>query len=522
MSVVQEFNLNIIPDSAPVIIHVDQSDYGEGRLKANLYNGDTPYAPVGASALIQGTKPDGTFYMYSCEMSGNVVTANLERIMTQVPGRVKAQFVITDSEDRTGTFVFWIDVQATALSTGGSSESIIEYIEEAIKKTQEEAEISESWAKGTKNDEPVSEDDPAYHNNSKHYSEESKAQKEDSEAWAKGTRNGVPVSSDDETYHNNAEYWADCSEAAAENIAPIEEPVAQHAYAVGKQFIVNGTLYTATSAIAVNDEIVPGTNCSVSSKIVDQMALKADLVDDKVPAAQLSNISKAAVTEITEYTTPDYPVPQADDLLKVIIGKIKKFLSDLKAKKTDLTNIATVESSTTASRPYAVGDHLILDGQYYVVTTAISQGGTIVTSGSGQNVDVDTVSSGLRNKAAASAGTDLSLVTTGEKYTWNGKQPKTLDTPLTIDGTQQTTVEGALGAFKDQSFRQYIQTTKSTSGGVDSFVFTGLSLTPTTFIDRPWCDVKDAGYLDMVVSGDTITVKYNSSDNVSTVALRIW
>ena len=69
MSVVQEFNLNIIPDSGPVVVHVDQYDHGEGRLVAHLYNGSTPYSPVGASAMIQGTKPDGNFYMYSCDIS---------------------------------------------------------------------------------------------------------------------------------------------------------------------------------------------------------------------------------------------------------------------------------------------------------------------------------------------------------------------------------------------------------------------------------------------------------------------
>ena len=175
MAVIQEFDLNVIPDSAPVIVHVDQFDTGEGRLKANLYNGDTPYSPVGASAMIQGTKPDGTFYMYSAEISGNVVTANLEKVMTQVPGRVRTQFVITDSENRTGTFVFWLEVQTTALETGGDSESIIEYIEEAIEQAQEYTEESEAWALGTRSGSDVPSTDPAYHNNSKYYAGEAAA-----------------------------------------------------------------------------------------------------------------------------------------------------------------------------------------------------------------------------------------------------------------------------------------------------------------------------------------------------------
>ena len=261
MAVVQEFNLNVVPDSAPVIVHVDQFDTGEGRLKANLYNGDTPYSPVGASAMIQGTKPDGTFYMYSAEISGNVVTANLEKVMTQVPGRVRTQFVITDSENRTGTFVFWLEVQATALQTGGDSESIIEYIEEAIEQAQEYTEESEAWALGTRSGTDVPSTDPAYHNNSKYYAGEAAtsesnaaasesnasaseqaaaASEENAEAWAAGKRDGSDVPSTDPTYHNNSKYYAGEAATSESNASVSEQAAAAseenaEAWAAGKR-----------------------------------------------------------------------------------------------------------------------------------------------------------------------------------------------------------------------------------------------------------------------------------------------
>ena len=50
------------------------------------------------------------------------------------------------------------------------------------------------------------------------------------------------------------------------------------------------------------------------------------------------------------------------------------------------TDIAPTESTTTASQAYNVGDQLYYNGTLYTVTTAISSGGTIVTSGSGANV----------------------------------------------------------------------------------------------------------------------------------------
>lgn len=51
-------------------------------------------------------------------------------------------------------------------------------------------------------------------------------------------------------------------------------------------------------------------------------------------------------------------------------------------------NIATVETTSTASQPYSVGQYLVLGGILYKVTTAIASGGTITP---GTNVDRDTV-----------------------------------------------------------------------------------------------------------------------------------
>ena len=46
-------------------------------------------------------------------------------------------------------------------------------------------------------------------------------------------------------------------------LAPVEaDNTADAAYAIGEVFSYNGKLYKATSAIAVNDVIVPGTNCT--------------------------------------------------------------------------------------------------------------------------------------------------------------------------------------------------------------------------------------------------------------------
>ena len=73
--IVQRFNLNLIPNQSPVIVHVNQYDTGTGRLVATLYEGNEPYSPNG-TAVIQGTKPDGHGFQYTATLDGNVVTAD--------------------------------------------------------------------------------------------------------------------------------------------------------------------------------------------------------------------------------------------------------------------------------------------------------------------------------------------------------------------------------------------------------------------------------------------------------------
>lgn len=169
--ITQTFDLNLIPDSAPVVVHCDQYDKGTGRLVINLYDGAIAYSPSG-TAVIQGTKPDGRGFDYSCSLSGNVVTANLTEQMTAVAGQVRTQIVVTESTGRTGTFVFILDVQRSALPADTDmSESDYQLIEQAIEETQQAAEDAEAWAVGQRDGQDVPSTDPTYENNSKYWAE---------------------------------------------------------------------------------------------------------------------------------------------------------------------------------------------------------------------------------------------------------------------------------------------------------------------------------------------------------------
>lgn len=115
MSLTQQFDLNIIPQTVPVVVPVNQYDTGTGRLIIKLKEGLADYTPVSATVQIQGTKPDKHGFQYSATISGNTVTADLTQQMTACAGDVRTQVVVTESSGKTGTFVFILRVQQSAL-----------------------------------------------------------------------------------------------------------------------------------------------------------------------------------------------------------------------------------------------------------------------------------------------------------------------------------------------------------------------------------------------------------------------
>jgi hypothetical protein len=94
--------------------------------------------------------------------------------------------------------------------------------------------------------------------------------------------------------------------------------------------------------------------------------------------------------------------------LSTILGKIKKFFSDLKSvafsgSYSDLINKPNINNGTLTIKQNGTS----------VGTFSANQSG---------NTTINVTDTTYSSKSAASGGTDLSLVTTGEKYTWNNKQ----------------------------------------------------------------------------------------------------
>lgn len=304
MAIVQEFDLNMIPDSAPVIVHVNQYDEGEGRFEIHLYDGNVPYVPAaGAEAIIQGTKPDGKGFDYYATLSGSTVTADVTKQMTAVAGVVRVQVVITEGDDVTGTFVFGMDVQKSGLPADTDmSASEYQIVEQMIEAAEEAEAVATQSA-------------------------------EDAEAWAVGQRSGSDVPPTDPTYHNNSKYWAGKAHEELENKADLVDgkvPSSQLPSYVddvveGYYNEQDGKFYEESTFI---HEITPER-----SKIY--VDLGADITyrwsGSEYVAISNPDIAEDVVTSIVD-SAAEYPVPAAGETLKVIIGKIKKYLADLKGK----------------------------------------------------------------------------------------------------------------------------------------------------------------------------------------------
>lgn len=492
MAIVQEFDLNMIPDSAPVIVHVNQYDEGEGRFEIHLYDGNVPYVPAaGAEAIIQGTKPDGKGFDYNATLSGSTVTADVTKQMTAVAGVVRVQVVITEDDDVTGTFVFGMDVQKSGLPADTDmSASEYQIVEQMIEAAEEAEAVATQSA-------------------------------EDAEAWAVGQRSGSDVPPADPTYHNNSKYWAGKAHEELEN----------------KADLVDGKVPSSQLPSYV-DDVVEGYYNPLDGKFYKESTYETeiegerdkiyiDLTTDKSyrwsgSAFVVTNDPDIAENTLNSITTSTatYPAFSAGETLKVIFGKIKKFLSDLYNKKADKVTSATVGNfagldsngnltdsgnkasdfitshqtikqdgvtgatanrfgecttqasvndkyvsitegtfsleagakvtvkfrytNTSTAPRLKVGNTLAQDIYYRGVQVGPSApagvlNGVIdfVYDGSHYNIVGTFVNTTYESKAAVSGGTALSLVTTGEKYIWNNP-PSSGHTILNGSGTAMT------------------------------------------------------------------------------------
>lgn len=113
----QTFNLDLIPQGVPPIVHVSQYDKGQ-TWDIHLHeNGIVFPVPANTSAAIQGTKPDSTGFQFPAVISAgdNVVTFTLEQQMTVFSGDIDCELVLVNSDDQVATINFILSVEPTTL-----------------------------------------------------------------------------------------------------------------------------------------------------------------------------------------------------------------------------------------------------------------------------------------------------------------------------------------------------------------------------------------------------------------------
>lgn len=152
-----------------------------------------------------------------------------------------------------------------------------------------------------------------------------------------------------------------------ELIAPVEVSPAESAHSIGDQIIYNGILYDVTAQIAVNDPLATsgaGENISPADNIEAQ--IKATKSQIQTAAAQAAAQNK---------NTQEMIAPVEED-------------------------------ETDASRAYAIGDQLILDGVLYNVIDAIAQHGIITSEGAGANISAaDDITTQIKNHTVTTDAT---------------------------------------------------------------------------------------------------------------------
>lgn len=357
--ITQAFDLNMIPNSAPVVVHVDQYDHGDGRLIISLYKDTVAYTPSG-TAKIQGRKPDGHGFEYACTISGNIVTADLTEQMTAVSGQVRCQIVVTESGDRTGTFAFILEVQPSALPNDSEmSDSDYQLVEQMLEAAS------------------------------------------DSEAWAVGERDGVPVDPTDETYHNNSKWWAEQSGGGgATSLASLTD-VNLSTPTDGESLVYDGTTHKWVNGDG-------GSGATTFAALTDVDVTGA--TNGQVPAYNAStqkweNESLSIPDEITDLTDVSITsVQNGQGLIYDSASSKWKNQNIPSGGATDLDDLSDVTLTSPTS-----GQVLKYDGSGWVNANESGGGGsstlagltdvTIASATDGQVLEYDSTSSKWENKS---------------------------------------------------------------------------------------------------------------------------
>ena len=208
----QSINLNLIPDGVKPVAKVSQFDVGR-VVTFSLYQGADVYTPPAGTTLeFRELKSDKRICVYddAATLSGSTITLETTQQMTAAAGEALCQFKLTNGTEVLATLNFWLDVQTDPAVEGDISDSdipgIIALATEQMERAEAAADSAAADAESAADSKEDAETAATSAGTSATAAEDSA---EDAEAYAIGTRNGTAVPSTDPAYHNNSKYYSD-------------------------------------------------------------------------------------------------------------------------------------------------------------------------------------------------------------------------------------------------------------------------------------------------------------------------
>lgn len=214
----QSINLNLIPDGVKPVAKVSQFDVGR-IVTFTLYQGPDVYTPPAGTTLeFRELKSDKHICVYddAATLSGSTITLETTQQMTAAAGEALCQFKLQRNETVLATLNFWLDVQTDPATEGDISDSDIPEIIALATEQMERAEAAAGSAAADAESAADSKEDAETAATSAGTSATTAEESaEDAEAYAIGTRGGTDVPSTDPAYHNNSKYYSDLAAAWA-------------------------------------------------------------------------------------------------------------------------------------------------------------------------------------------------------------------------------------------------------------------------------------------------------------------
>lgn len=141
----QTIAIDVVPGAKPPELHISQYDKGSRTINFMLYASDGSLSiPSGATASINGTKPDGTGFDYVATISGTTITATLTEQMAAVAGKVPTKLIVENNGEKLLTQKILIIVDRAALDKDTiRSDSEIRQIIDVVDRAEEILDAAE-------------------------------------------------------------------------------------------------------------------------------------------------------------------------------------------------------------------------------------------------------------------------------------------------------------------------------------------------------------------------------------------